>query len=98
VLFVIDGDRFLVRTASYAGKIKRLRHTAAVEVAPCDQRGRRLGPAVGGTARILGPEALASMLGSLHARYRIAGPIATAIRRLRGQRDIVIEIVLDAAA
>lgn len=48
VLFVADGDRLLVRTAHDAGKLKRLRHTSAVEVAPCDQRGRRLGPAIPG--------------------------------------------------
>ncbi|HLA16706.1 MAG TPA: pyridoxamine 5'-phosphate oxidase family protein [Candidatus Limnocylindrales bacterium] len=44
VLFAIDGDRILVRTAHDAGKLKRLRHTPAIEVAAADSRGRRLGP------------------------------------------------------
>ncbi|HEX9549982.1 MAG TPA: PPOX class F420-dependent oxidoreductase [Candidatus Limnocylindrales bacterium] len=96
VLFVADAGRLLVRTASDAGKLKRLAHTAIVEIAPSDSRGRRLGAAAPGTARVLGPGALAPMLARLHARYRIAGPVATLVRRLRGQQDVVIEITLDA--
>ena len=38
VLFVLDADRLLVRTAAASGKLKRLRHTARVELAPSDQR------------------------------------------------------------
>ena len=53
VLFAFDGDRLLVRTAHDAGKLKRLAHTSRVSVAPCDQRGRVLGPAVSGEARVL---------------------------------------------
>jgi hypothetical protein len=97
VLFAQDGHRVLVRTAHDAGKLKRLRHTARVEVAPCDQRGRRLGPAIGARARILGPEAVAPALARLHAKYRIAGPLSSAIRRFRGQRNVIVEIDLDAA-
>jgi hypothetical protein len=98
VLFVMDGDRLLVRTAHHAGKLKRLAHTAEVELAPSDSRGRRIGPAVRGRASVLGPEAVRPALARLHARYRIAGPLFTAIRRLRGQRDVIIEIVLDSNA
>ena len=95
VLFVSDGDRLLVRVAHDAGKLKRLRHTAAVEVAPSDSRGRRLGPSTHGRARILEAEAVAPALRALHARYRIAGPLFTWLRHLRGKRDVIVEIVLD---
>jgi len=97
VLFVMDGDRLYVRTAHDAGKLKRLRHTAAVEVAPCDSRGRRIGPPTAGRARILDDEAVEPTLARLHAKHRIAGPLFTAFRHLRGRRDVIIEIVLDAA-
>jgi PPOX class probable F420-dependent enzyme len=97
VLFVFDGDRLLVRTAHDAGKLKRLAHTSHVEVAPCDQRGRTLGPAIRGEGRILAGDAVAPALARLHARYRIAGPLFTTLRHLRGKRDVIIEIVLDVA-
>ncbi len=98
VLFVIDGDRLLVRTAADSGKLKRLRHTSKVEVAACDQRGRRLGPAISGRARILSPEAVGPTLARLHARYRIAGPLFSAIRHFRGKGDVIVEIVLGGVA
>lgn len=97
VLFAIDGGRLLVRTAHDAGKLKRLGHTARVEIAPCDQRGRRLGPVSTGQARILGSEAVAPALALLHAKHRIAGPLFTALRHLRGKGDVIIEVVLDGA-
>jgi PPOX class probable F420-dependent enzyme len=95
VLFVPDGDRLLVRVAHDAGKLKRLRHTAAIEVAPSDSRGRRLGPSIHGRARILETEAVDPALRALHARYRIAGQLFTWLRHLRGKRDVIVEIVLD---
>ncbi len=98
VLFVLDADRLLVRTAAASGKLKRLRHTARVELAPSDQRGRHLGPTVQATARILGPDAVRLTLARLHARYRIAGPLFSLVRRVRGQADVIIEIQLPATA
>jgi PPOX class probable F420-dependent enzyme len=98
VLFALDGDRLLVRTAHDAGKLKRLRHTPAVEIAACDSRGRRIGRAQPGQARVLGEEAVAPALARLHAKHRIAGPLFTALRHLRGKEDVIVEIVLDAAA
>lgn len=95
VLLIPDGDRLLVRTAAGSGKLKRIRHSARVEVTPCDQRGQPLGPTAGGTATILGPEAVAPTLARLHARYRIAGPLFSLIRRLRRQPDVIVQIALD---
>lgn len=95
VLFARDGDRLLVRTAHDAGKLKRLSHTDRVEVAPSDSRGRRVGPPVPGRARVLGPDAVEPTLAALHAKHRIAGPLFTAFRHLRGKGDVIIEITLD---
>jgi PPOX class probable F420-dependent enzyme len=47
------------RTWDVSGKAKRLRHTPTVEVAPCNFRGRRPGPAVRATAVLLNGEASA---------------------------------------
>jgi hypothetical protein len=45
----------------------------------------------------MGPEAVGPALAALHARYRIAGPLSTTVRRLRGQRDVIVEIRIDGA-
>jgi len=95
VLFVVDDERILVRTAHVAGKLKRLAHTASVELTPCDSRGRRLGPTLCGTARVLGPDAVRPALDRLHAKHRIAGPLFSALRRTRGQRDVIVEVRRD---
>jgi uncharacterized protein len=95
VLFVQDGDRLRLRTAAGTGKLKRLAHTASVEVAPADSHGRHLGATLSGTARVLGDDAIAPTLAAIHAKHRIAGPIATFIRHRRGERDVIVEVTLD---
>ncbi len=95
VLFVQDGTRLLVRTSAGAGKLKRLAHTPDVELTPCDSKGAHLGATLTGTARILGPEAIGPALQAIHAKHRIAGPIATFVRHRKGQRDVIVEITLD---
>jgi PPOX class probable F420-dependent enzyme len=49
----VDGDRVVFRTWSTSGKAKRLRHTAAVRIAPCTRRGRRTGEQLLGEAHRL---------------------------------------------
>jgi hypothetical protein len=56
VWFAQEGEKLYVTTHETAGKLKRLRHTARVEVAPCTPRGDVTGGTAAGTARIL-PEA-----------------------------------------
>ena len=48
-----DGDTLVVWTRADSGKVKRLRHTPRVTVAPCDVRGRVHGPAVDGVAQFV---------------------------------------------
>jgi uncharacterized protein len=95
VLFVKEGSRLQLRTAIDTGKLKRLAANPAVLVAPSDSRGRLLGDQEQGVARVLGPDAMKDTLSRLHAKYRLAGPLATLMRRLRGQKDVVVEITLD---
>ncbi|WP_460774077.1 PPOX class F420-dependent oxidoreductase [Microbacterium sp. GXF7504] len=40
VWIVRDGDECLVTTGAASGKVKRLRHTPRVTLAPCDARGK----------------------------------------------------------
>jgi PPOX class probable F420-dependent enzyme len=95
VLVASDGSLLLVRTAADTGELRLIAANPAVLVAPSDSRGRWLGGPRPGTARVLGPAANAGTLSRLHRRYRLAGPLATTIRRLRGQKDVIVEITLD---
>jgi hypothetical protein len=53
VWFAEAGGRLYVFTAGESGKVKRLRHTPAVRLAPCDARGKIHGPWHDGTTRLL---------------------------------------------
>jgi uncharacterized protein len=52
VWFAQDGDRLYIFTLGNAGKIKRLRHTSKVEIAPCDARGTIHGDSVSAQAQL----------------------------------------------
>ncbi len=52
-----EGPRLYVWTRADSGKVTRLRRDRRVQVAPSDVRGRPLGPAHDGTARLLDPAA-----------------------------------------
>lgn len=47
-------DRVYFDTEAEAGKIKRIRNNPEVRLAPCDLRGKPLGPPAVGIARVLG--------------------------------------------
>ena len=53
VWFGLSGDKVYARSEERAGKVKRIRANPRVLVAPCDSRGKPLGPAAEGRARIL---------------------------------------------
>lgn len=55
VWFAVHRDRVLLRTGSDAYKVKRLRRTPTVLIAPSTGRGRPAGAAMEGRARILDP-------------------------------------------
>lgn len=66
VNLAVEEDHGYFRTFSKAWKVKRIRHTPEVEIAPATFRGKPTGPARRGTARLLaGDEAR-------HARSVIA--------------------------
>jgi len=53
VNIAVEGGRAYVRTYNRAGKAKRLRNNANVEIAPCTMRGKPLGPAIRAQMRLL---------------------------------------------
>jgi uncharacterized protein len=66
-----DGDTLVVWTRADSGKVKRLRHTSRVTVAPCDFRGRVEGPAVDGVAEFVPHDAWPSALAALRRAYGV---------------------------
>jgi uncharacterized protein len=53
VWFGLGGDKVYARSEERVGKVKRIRANPRVLVAPCDNRGKPLGPAAEGTAGIV---------------------------------------------
>jgi PPOX class probable F420-dependent enzyme len=89
---VMDG-RILITTEVGSGKVKRLSNNPRVEFATCTQWGRVTGLVYGGTARVLPPEQLGSVMAAKKRRYFTARLIAM----LPNKRDqVAIEIVADA--
>jgi hypothetical protein len=65
----LDGRLYLF-TAGDSGKVKRLRHTPRVRVAPCDVRGIVSGPWREGVARIVAdPATIEQARAAIRAKY-----------------------------
>lgn len=90
-----DGDALVVTTPEHSGKVKRLRHTARVELRPCSRTGRvddAVAPVVA-SASILRDEASRRRLTDLIRRkYGLEYRIVMAIERLSrsGRRPRVL--------
>ena len=97
VLFAQDGDRLLVRTAAGVGKLKRLAHTPdrRAHAEPTRRAATSARPVTGRHAswgRMPSPRRSRAP----RAVPRSPGRCSTAVRQLRGQQDVIIEILLDA--
>ena len=94
-----DGEDLVVWTRADSGKVKRLRHTARVTVAPCDVRGRTRGPEVDGVAGFVDaadwPHALAALRRTYGVRFQLGYRTSRLWQRLtRGgtERHAIIRI------
>jgi hypothetical protein len=63
------GAGLVVWTRADSGKVKRLRHTPRVTVAPCDARGRLRGPAVEAVGDFVAPDDEPRAVAALRRRY-----------------------------
>jgi PPOX class probable F420-dependent enzyme len=72
VWFAADpvGATLYVYTLAASGKAKRIRHTAAVRVAPCDSRGRVTGDWIAARASIVGGDGFGHGMGLIDRKYR----------------------------
>ncbi|ORW99436.1 PPOX class F420-dependent oxidoreductase [Mycolicibacillus trivialis] len=92
-----DGDRLLVITRADAWKVKRIRNTARVTLAPCDVRGRPRGAAVEAVAAILDPAETGAVYDALGKRYGLMGRAFNFVSKLRGGMRNNIGLELRAA-
>jgi PPOX class probable F420-dependent enzyme len=92
----LDG-KLHVFTAGDSGKVKRLRHTSRVRVAPCDARGAVRPPWRDGVARIVtDPASIARAHAAVRAKYGWQVRLLDLFSRLSGRirRRAWIEIAL----
>ncbi|MDI5938378.1 MULTISPECIES: PPOX class F420-dependent oxidoreductase [unclassified Micromonospora] len=83
VWVVRDGDALAAWTVADSGKVKRIRRSGEVTVAPCDVRGRPHGAAVPGRAAICDPAQTRRIRELLKQKYRLVGRLSLLGSRLR---------------
>ena len=80
---VRDGDSLAVWTSADSGKVKRIRRSGEVTVAPCDVRGRAHGAAVPGRAAVADPAGTERVRELLRRKYGLAARLTLLGSRLR---------------
>jgi PPOX class probable F420-dependent enzyme len=96
-----DNGALLVWTGAGSGKVKRLRHTSRVTVAPCDRRGRLDSDPIVATARVMAPEEMPRVMAAMQTKYgwqfRLSAVGATIGRflRIKPHGQIGVEITFD---
>jgi PPOX class probable F420-dependent enzyme len=92
VWFAVEGGKIYMFTLAGAGKLKRLRHTSSVKVAPCDYRGNLLGPEFDASAHIL-PETQEKAADlALGRKYGWQLAALKLMYRLQGAKRVFVEI------
>jgi PPOX class probable F420-dependent enzyme len=93
VWFAQAADRLYVMTGADSGKVKRIRNSSAVQVGPCDRRGRPTGPVVDGVARMLPSHEAQRIEALLNQKYGIMKRMIDLIQKLRPHTRAYLEIV-----
>ncbi|TFD29850.1 PPOX class F420-dependent oxidoreductase [Cryobacterium cryoconiti] len=100
-VWIVPGtDRLLVSTGGASGKVKRLRHTARIELTPCHARGAVRAGAVTVAAQALvhsDADTLAALDAALLAKYGLKYRAFRAAQRLRRSTDDSVALVITAS-
>lgn len=88
------GDRLVVITQEQSWKVKRIRNTPRVTIAPCDRRGNPKGEAVEATAAILDKSANGATYDAIGKRYGVLGKTFNFFSKVRGglEKNVTIEL------
>jgi len=93
VWFALENDKLYVSTELRSGKVKRIRNNPNVQVAPCTQQGKLIGPTMEGVARILPADHEAQMKAALKRKYGWLMRIGNFVDKIRGtKRNLCLEI------
>lgn len=89
-----DGDRALVITGKDSWKVKRIRNTPRVTLAPCDRRGKVTGEPVEAVATVLDDAHIETVYGAIGKRYGLLGQVFNFFSKLRGgaKRNVGLEL------
>jgi PPOX class probable F420-dependent enzyme len=94
---VAAGDGLVAITQETSWKVKRIRNTPRVTIAPCDRRGTPKGEAVEATAAVLDKAANGATYDAIGKRYGLIGKTFNFFSKLRGGMDKNVTIELKAA-
>jgi len=92
VWFGLEKGSIYFRSEKRVGKIKRIRANPRVLVAPCDNRGKPLGPAAEGSARILPPEAETSAERAIQANFGLGRRLYEEVAMNLGPEGVYVEV------
>ncbi|MFF9064891.1 PPOX class F420-dependent oxidoreductase [Streptomyces sp. NPDC014891] len=87
-----DGDCLAVWSAADAGKVKRIRNSGRVTVAPCDWRGNPKGEAVPGDADVPAGQDTAHYLDLMKRKYGLLARVGLLGSRLKGSEHRTVGI------
>lgn len=93
VWFAKEGEKLYVLTWASAGKVKRIRQNAQVEVAPCTHTGKPLGSTVEAMASILPGDLEVEAISALNRKYGLQKRIYDLFHLLRGVHRVYLEIL-----
>lgn len=92
VWFAQEGDTLYVYANATSGKIKRIRNNGRVDLGPCDQTGKPLGPTVPAHARIIDGDAAAHADRLLSKKYGFMKAAISFANRVRGLKPGYVAI------
>ncbi len=91
-----DGAELVFWTVANSGKVKRIRNSGRVDLAPCDVRGKPSGPSQPGTARLLDADGTERARKLIQRKYGLIGRITMLGSRLRRGADGTIGVAISA--
>ncbi|GAA2652563.1 PPOX class F420-dependent oxidoreductase [Paractinoplanes durhamensis] len=89
-----DGDGLGFWTVRDSGKVKRIRNSGRVTVAPCDMRGNNVGEAVEATARLGDATDMRRVTKTLARKYGLMGRMTLLGSRLRRGADGTVVVLV----
>ncbi|MBP2477298.1 PPOX class probable F420-dependent enzyme [Crossiella equi] len=92
VWVVADEDALYAWSNATAGKVKRLRHTSRVTVAPCTVRGTPTGETVEASATLLDTDGTARVVRMINRKFWLLGPLTTLRAKPHEGRTVAIRI------